>query len=367
MTLTHFVITQFCLRDPRRQRRRPMDPLAPRNVDLHLRLLETTCLPGLRAQTNRSFTWVLLIDRALGSDARQRLRAMTRGMDRVRICEYRADVPQRPERLAWLAPLWADPPGAVVTTINDDDDSLPRRYVEVVQSHVRELAARDRLPPFKVIGARRIVQWDMVFTPDAPLGWAKPWQGAAVASCGFSLLCRHPAFAVNVLGLTHKFAETYCDFAAPAPVEHVRRVRQWLRHAEREAGAGRLAVGRDAFFDASRDAGAVVMGNHGGNVQQRRLSWRPPAGEHEGLAPSQDRRRRVRGAATFPDAEIDWQAAQRHRRHFSPRRVRLRRLSHLLHKIPPAAAWRLRRLTGRLRARLSRLPRPEGGRQGRRA
>ena len=124
MTLTHFVITRFCLRDPRRQRRRPMDPLAPRNVDLHLRLLETTCLPGLRAQTNRSFTWVLL---------------------------------------------------------------------------------------------------------------------------------------------------------------------------------------------------------------------------------------------------IDWQAAQRHRRHFNPLRIRIRRLSHLLHKIPHAAAWRLRRLTGRLRARLSRLPGPEGGRQGGRA
>ena len=361
MTPMHFVLTQFCLRDPRRQRRRPMDPLAPRNVELHLRLLETTCLPGLRAQTNRNFTWVLLIDRALGSEARRRLRDMTRGMDRVRICEYRADVPERLEGLAWLAPLWADRPAPVVTTLNDDDDALPRRYVEVVQSHVRELAARDRLPPFKVIGARRIVQWDMVFTPDAPLGWAKPWQGAAVTSCGFSLLCRHPAFAVNILDLTHKFAEAYCDFAAPAPVEHVRRIRQWLRHAEREARAGRLATGRDAFFDASRDAGAVVMSNHGGNVRWRRLSWRPPAGEHEGLAPSKDRRRRVQGAATFPDAGIDWQAAHRHRRHFRPWRVRLRRLSHLLHKIPPAAAWRLRRLTGRLRARLSRMPRPGRG------
>ena len=123
-----------------------------------------------------------------------------------------------------------------------------------------------------------------------------------------------------------------------------------------------LATGQDAFFDASRDAGAVVMGNHGGNVQQRRLSWSPSTGEHEGLAPSKDRRRRVRGAATFPDVEIDWQAAQRHRRHFSPLRVRIRRLSHLLHKIPHAAVWRLRRLTGRLRARISRLPRQEGGR-----
>ena len=101
MTLTHFVITRFCLRDPRQRRRRPMDPLAPRNVDLHLRLLETTCLPGLRAQTNRSFTWVLLIDRALGSEARQRLRAMTRGMDRVRIRRLSHLLHKIPHAAAW--------------------------------------------------------------------------------------------------------------------------------------------------------------------------------------------------------------------------------------------------------------------------
>ena len=361
MRLTHFVITRFCLRDPRQQRRRPMDPLAPRNVDLRLRLLETICLPGLRSQTNRDFTWVLLIDPALGPEARQRLQAMICGMDRVRICEYRADVEERPEALGWLAPLWPDPPGTVVTTLNDDDDALPRRYVEVVQSHVRDLAAQARLPPFKVIGAKRIVQWDMVFTPGAPLGWAKPWRGAAVASCGFSLLCRHPAFAVNILYLTHKFAETYCDFQTPPLVEHVRRIRQWLRRAERDARAGRLAAGPDAFFDASRDAGAVVMSNHGGNVQQRRLNQGPPAGEHEGPAPSKSYRRRVQGAATFPDVEIDWRAAQRHRRHFRPWCVRIRRLEHVLHKIPHAAARRLRRLTSRLRSRVSRVPGPGSG------
>ena len=201
----------------------------------------------------------------------------------------------------------------------------------------------------------------MAFTPGAPLGWAKPWRGAAVASCGFSLLCRHPAFAVNILYLTHKFAETYCDFQTPAPVEHVRRIRQWLLRAERDARAGRLAAGPDAFFDASRDAGPVVMSNHGGNVQQRRLNQGPPAGEHEGPAPSKSYRRRVQGAATFPDVEIDRRAAQRHRRHFRPWRVRIRRLEHVLHKIPHAAARRLRRLTGRLRSRVSRVPGPGSG------
>ena len=51
VTLEHFVITRFCLRDRWLHRRtgltafRTMDPLTPRAVDLHLSLLETTCLP----------------------------------------------------------------------------------------------------------------------------------------------------------------------------------------------------------------------------------------------------------------------------------------------------------------------------------
>ena len=183
MILKHFVITRFCLRDRWLQRRAVlpgmMDPLTPRNVDLRLILLEMFCLPGLRAQTSRDFTWVLLIDHDLGKAARRRLRDMTRGMNRLRFVECRADAPLRWKRLGWLEPLMEDRPDYVITTVNDDDDALPRRYVEVVQSHARELAAQDRLPPFKLAGARRIVQWDMVFTPDAPFGWTEPWRGTA--------------------------------------------------------------------------------------------------------------------------------------------------------------------------------------------
>ena len=382
MTLAHFVITRFCLRDRWLHRRaalapfRTMDPLAPRTVDLRLGLLETVCLPALRAQTNRDFTWVLLIDRALGQEARRRLRDMTRGMDRVRLVDYRADAPLPLERLGWLRPFPAGAPDYVLTTINDDDDALPRRWVEVVQSHVRGLADRDRPPPFLLAGARRIVQWDMVFTPDAPLGWAGPWRGlASVASCGFSLLCRWPAFDLNVLGLSHVYAHTYGNFLESPPDEHVRLVRQRLLRAARNARAGRIPAARDVFFDASRDAGAVVMANHGGNFQPWRLDWgrrrgrgarslRARAGRGGRIGGSgfgaRPRRwpppperipvRRVQGAATFPDVEIDWQAAQRHRRHFRPWRVRARLLEHRLHEGREAAARRLRGWAGGVRS-----------------
>ena len=364
MTLEHFVITRFCLRDFRRLRRhaglapfRTMDPLAPRTVGLRLGLLETTCLPALKAQTSRDFTWVLLIDRDLGQAARRRLRNMVWGIDRVRIVEHRAGSPLRLERLGWLRPFPAGAPDHVVTTLNDDDDALPRRWVEVVQSHVRGLAAQDRLPPFKLIGARGIVQWDMVFTPDAPFGWAGPHCGvASVASCGFSLLCRWPAFDFSVLGLSHVHAEAYGDFLEPPPNERVRLVRQRLLQAARAARVGRIPSGRDIFFDASRDAGAVVMSNHGGNFQPWRLRWSPRDGtqgpseagaagpragptaaerSQEEIAHSDQAGhpvRRVEGAATFPDVAVDWQAAQRHRRHFHSRRVQARVQEQWLHE-----------------------------------
>ena len=323
MQLEHFVITRFCLRERWLERRAVapgtmVDPLASRVIDLRLRLLEMLCLPGLRAQTNRDFTWVLLIEHDLGEAARRRLRDMTRGMDRVRFLECRADSPPQWERLGWLEPLWEVRPDCVITTFNDDDDALPRRYVEAVQSHARGLAAQDRLPPFKIAGAKRVIQWDMVFTPDAPLGWVRPWQGrASVPACGCSLLCRYPAFDFSVRALKHGNAERYCDFLAEPASEDVRLVRQRFLQAARDARVGRVPTGRDAFFDASRAAGAVLVSNHGGNFCALRLN---PSPQEEVST------RRVQGAATFPDVSVDWRAVQRHRRCFRSSRVRSRLL-----------------------------------------
>ena len=329
MKLAHFVITRFCLRGRRLLSHidgpwfGSIDPLTPRTANLRLKLLEMTCLPGLLSQTNQNFIWVLLVDARLREDFKGRLRDLARARDRVVLHEYRPDAPDRLETLGWLERWLADRPDYVVTTLNDDDDVLPRRFVDVVQSHVFDLDERGRLPPFEIMGAKRIAAWNLVSTPAAPLGWAAPWpKGASVASCGFTLLCRYPAFDFSVLGLRSYYAETYFDFHVSPPAENVRFYRKAFLQAARDTRVGRIPMKSDAFFDASRQAGAVLMSNHGANLQFWRLS---PGRRSNG--PSC----KVSGPETFPDVSIDWAAVRRHARHFTSWSVGVRLLERKLY------------------------------------
>ena len=318
MKLAHFIITRFCLRSRTMFSRvdgREVGRLhASRTVNFRLKLLEMTCLPGLLSQTNQEFTWVLLVDAGLEEGVKARLREMTRAKDRVVVHEYRSDAPNRLETLGWLEPLLSDRPDCVLTTVNDDDDVLPRRFVDVVQSHVFALSTQGRLPPVKLLGAKRVVMWNLIFTPIAPLGWAAPPPGTlSVASSGFTLLCRYPAFDFSVLGMRHRYAETYFDFTSPPPRRNVRFYRQAFSEAARAASVGRIPTGDDAFFDVSREAGTVVITNHGANNRSRPLwsSTHDPANRRGSP-------RKVRCAATFPDISIDWDAVRRYSSLFSP-------------------------------------------------
>ena len=331
MNLAHFVITRFCVRDSRWLKRidgpwfGPTDPLRPRHVALRLALLEMLCLPGILGQTNQNFTWVLLVDAALPPAARERLAALAERKARVRIHEYRADGTEPVDTLGWLRPAFpTPPPDYVLTSLCDDDDALPRRYVETVQSHVAGLA-----PPhsFKTIASKRFLQWDMAFSTAAPRGWMREWRGGPGGvrvladgsrrltnqSPGFALLCRYPAFDFSVLGMKHALAETYFDYQVPPPRPNAGIVRTRFLQAAREAGIANVPGGADAFFDAS-GAGAAVMGNHGANLDPWRLGTSDAAPQ------------RVIGAETCPDAAIDWEAVDRHARHFRRPARTVRRL-----------------------------------------
>ena len=346
MKLAHFVITRFCLRGMEwlfRGVAGPTfgagNPLKPHTVNLRLKLLEMTCLPGLLSQTNQDFTWVLLVSAALEESFKERLREMTRAKDRVVVHEHRPDAPDRLEKLGWLDPLLSDRPDYVLTTFADDDDVLPRRFVDVVQSHAFALNAQGRLPPFKLMGAKRIDQWDLIFTRDAPLGWVAPWSGSAPVACtGFSLLCRYPAFDFSVLGMKHAWAETFFDFLLPPPRANVRFYRRAFLEAARDARVGRVPDGAAAFFDASPQAGAVLMSNHGANLTltpKRSSGIRYRRGRYgRSLRSENDHassRRKVLGAETFSDVSIDWTAVRRHAKHFSPWRAEARHLERKLY------------------------------------
>ena len=355
MKLAHFVITRFCIRD--REWLAHLDgpwfgatnPLRRRNVALRLRLLEMICRPALLAQTNQDFTWVLVTDANLPAAARRRLAELAEGRERVFIHEYRARAPDRVEALDWLERLFrAQAPDYVLTTLCDDDDALPRRYIETLQRHAAGLTPP---PPFKLLASRNTMQWHMAFSRDAPRGWASPWRAAGgpvrllqdggfhvtIASPGFSLLCRYPAFNFSVLGMKPTLAQTYFDFGVPAPMANAAIYRERFLKAARDAGVPRIPNREEAFFDAS-DAGAAVMSNHGANLQPRRpvlfdATWQ-----------------RVAGAGAFPDAAIDWEAVDRHARHFRVAARAVRRMELALHGKKGARRAAMRRAWRRLAA-----------------
>lgn len=345
MNLAHFVITRFCVRDGLWLKRidgpwfGPGNPLRPRHLALRLALLEMLCLPGILSQTNQNFTWVLLVDAALPAAARRRLYALAEQKARVHIHEYRADGTEPVDALGWLRPAFPEtPPDYVLTSLCDDDDSLPRRYVETVQNHVASLEpsagereatplARKAPPPFKTIASKQFLQWDMAFSAAAPHGWMREWRGAPGGaralpdgsrsltnqSPGFALLCRYPAFDFSVLGLKHALAETYFDYQVPPPRANADIVRARFLQAARDAGIDNVPGGADAFFDAS-SAGAAVMANHGANLDPRRIGTCDAAPQ------------RVTGPENCPDAAIDWEAVDRHARHFRRPARTVRRL-----------------------------------------
>lgn len=309
---SHVIITRFSFRgkDAFKHASGPTfysnrDPLDPEGLDLRLKLLELCCLPSILGQTEQAFSWILLIDRALPAPYLTRLRALTHVRENSFIHAF--DPESDLGSLDWLRPYLPHGIERIVTTNLDDDDSLPARFTAILQERLRDLDSTGQLPPIGVIGARQIVQWELLFSNDAPLGWKAPWHrpGIRVASVGLSLYCSVPAFNLCVLALKHRFAEFYFDFSTALGEANVVWIRRTASEAAQRAGIDLRTWGRDAvFYDISRDVGPVLMTNHASNDQAQRLF------EAKGRTP-------VTGPADFPGLPIDWDKARAYASEFS--------------------------------------------------
>ncbi len=305
MTLTHLVITRFGYRgkDAFKHSSGPTfrtieDPLNPKRLEARFKLFELACLPSVFAQAEQGFTWIILVDRELPPDYLARLRSLVHPRKDSFVHAY--DPQSDLGALDWLRPYLPEGVDRVATTNLDDDDSLPARFTTTLQKRLRVLDGAGRLLPISVIGARRIIQWDLLPSNDAPLGWKAAWhRNTRVASVGLSLCCSVPAFNFCVLGLRHSFAEAYLDFAATPVHPNVIWVRGAVLAAAQKAGVAPRTWARDElFYDISQEVGPVLMTNHTGNLQHQRL-----------LEYKRDRTI-VTGPADFPGLPIDWEKAR---------------------------------------------------------
>jgi Putative rhamnosyl transferase len=302
--LTHVIITRFSYRGARvlshiggESFHRDIDPLDPGRLELRFRLFEITCLPSLFGQTDQDFTWVILIDGQLSSDHRRRLSNLVRSRRKTFIHVF--DPAWDLSRLEWLGAC-LPPSGHVITTNIDDDDCIPRLFVASLRRYFCGLQQRDALPPVAIVGAKSGMEWDLLPSAEAPLGWLAQWhRKSRVLSVGFSLCSRLPPFDLCVLGLRHIAAENYLDFSSMPANDNV----HWFREAiSAAASSSDLALldsnSEHRFYDISRELGPVLLCNHAANDQSTRL--------HEPKAP----RVAVTGAEDLPGFCIRWDKAR---------------------------------------------------------
>lgn len=274
MDYQHIVLTRFSLtrrtdsvarRDKSGKRQAWFrDPLSESSLRLRLFLLEHICLPSIRGQSDQNFTWIIITDPEMPAKYHRQISELLSGNP-----NYRNHVRQpkdKLKRLGWIEPYRDREKAYLITTNLDSDDALPTGFVSALKTVFAREQARGRGPFFFLAGISAALQWDLVFSRRAPLGWACRWHRKAVRtpSCGFSLIAPTKC-NLNILAGRHRLAEAYTDYSRGTRECHVKRARKLF--AKQPGDSARWLP----FLDLSPTIGPSLVSNHGDNLQAFRL------------------------------------------------------------------------------------------------
>ena len=332
MRIAHFVVTRFNIRinDAFKHVRGPViripvDPLNPDWLDVRFRVFEMTCLPSIVGQVEQNFVWIVLVDSQLSHRDHDRLLALTKQKKEAFI--HTVDAETDLASLDWLKPYLVEGADYVITTNLDNDDALPVRFVAAIQDHVRAADRMGTLRPLAFLGATQIVQWELLTSTEAPLGWKAPWHrqvrlpggrtAATTPSPGLSLLCKVPAFTFSVLGIRHSTSSTYLDFTVPPSTSNA----AWFRRSiasicEANHIDLRTLHHEGLYYGVGKDVGPVLMTNHYWN------------GEMQRVFESKADRSIVTGPIDFPEMSIDWEKVRAYAHSFAAQQPERNSLPH---------------------------------------
>lgn len=302
------------------------DPLAPAILSRRFAVFEATCLPSILGQTRKDFVWVLIVDEMLPPAYRSRLEQLVSRHPRTILHCHSTD--DDIGSLSWLAPYIERNADYILTTVLDDDDMLSAGFVQSIRRHVSEVHSQGGLPWLLLMGCEHTLQWDLVATTRAPLGYVKPWQrrspiGRFPVSTGFSALSKYPETDLSIFRFWHHLAPLYfVDHNAIALMDD--QARAYVNHVKAQLTLGGdltdrdpvAGVGKPAYHWISAEAAQALVVNHGANKQIMRLFE-----DSEG-------RLAVEGQATLPGFPVDFPAVNRfisnHPRRWSslPRQLR---------------------------------------------
>lgn len=297
----HILITRFSVRI-RPPDRKSQDPLQEEKLRLRFKTFELSCLPSVLAQTSQDFTWVIIVDRDLPEGLLKKLRRLVAPKERVVLYTFNSQ-DRIKDGVTWLEPFIPSGTNYLLTTNLDDDDVLPDDFVAEARRYWKDrIVIEQKFPPLLIMGCKKILHWELVKTRQAPLGWKTNWaRGDAVSSCGFSLLCKLPGYSMNVLALSHSFAEQYLDWTVELRNPRANAIRQqMLQAAEMNGDKLKEFDISQTFHDLSPEVGPVLMTNHVYNLERLRL-----------FEPKSDMEP-VEGDHTFPGLSVSTRTFQRY-------------------------------------------------------
>ena len=305
--MRHVVVTRFSLRLSSEAHTAHMysqrvDPLQPERLAFRFKLFEMVCLPALLNQSSGDFDWILLVDPELPDEAVGRLKNLVGPHPRAIL--HRAASNDDLRTLSWMEQYFGGQHDYVVTTNVDDDDALPRRYLAAVRDAISARIDAANAPVAIVLGTTDVLEWDLAFSDDCPLGSMAPWhrryRGKPFpVTCGFTLCARQPVDWTVYALPSHEHAAYLFNPAYPHP--ECSALRERLRPFCSPSGSTDLAAA-GCFIDLAGRVAPVVMTNHHYNDQAKRLN--EPKNE----------RRPVTREGSFADVVLDWGAVAAIRR-----------------------------------------------------
>ena len=299
MSIEHFVLTRFCIRNNRIFHHirgdkwySGKDPLQTENLKKRIKLLRMVPSVCLKKQTTTHFKWIIITDPDIPGWAEKELQDIISDLKGASVFKVRDEFLNETE---WIKPQIGDNTELLITTLLDDDDAFPRNYIESIQQ-----LAKSSLPPIHFVGNSQTWQWNYKYSEETPIGTRTDWHRPEVkmTACGFTLITHYPAFPITVLGLMHPLLERYMDLNVEPQHKNVEYFQESvLNHAKKQSIDLTQYPTVDFHSDLGPEVGHVLVSNHSANDEVARLFQQ---NLNEVV---------MEGPQTVPHIDVDWNLA----------------------------------------------------------
>jgi hypothetical protein len=201
--LQHILITPFSYRRIEYQPDKMPDPLYPRILKKRFQFFEMITAPSLKAQENKDFTWIIVVDPLLPAAYRNKFSVITTGMKNVFVHNFTPEVNEN--STVWLKPYIHPQTSYLIISELDADDGVFRGFTSYVQDYYSHLIKSGQIQPIQFLSCNNVSQWDFFNTPKAPLGFIKPWTRAntLTVSAGLTACCKYPETDFSIFSFGH--------------------------------------------------------------------------------------------------------------------------------------------------------------------